>query len=75
MNEAAVAAEFFADGAPKNAALGLVLRRGLHRLPRELVERHYVLQHAHRLVERAVAATQRPTSESSVHVQVQESTR
>ena len=54
--EAAVAAEVVANGAPEDAALGLELSRAVHCLRRELVEGHQVLHHAHRLVERAVAA-------------------
>ena len=44
------------DGGPEDAALGFQLCSVIHRLRRELVEGDQVLQHAHRLVERAEAA-------------------
>ena len=40
-----------ADDVPGDLVVGL--RGGLHGVPRHVVERDYVLQHAHRLVERA----------------------
>lgn len=64
MNEAAVAAEVVANGAPEYTPLGLQLRRAVHCLRRELVELHQVLHHSDCLVERAVAAQHRAAHEN-----------
>lgn len=53
--------EHVAHGVPDDVPSHLVvgLRGGLHGVPRHVVERDHVLQHAHGLVERAEAVVRR----------------
>lgn len=54
-----------ADDVPRDLVVGL--RRGFNRVPRHVVERDHVLEHAHGLVERTETIVRRVTAEQNIY--------